>query len=255
MTGGPFCLFRVAERRPHALDVVSLSLQPTDEPLPVFRPGQFALLSMPGAAPIPTAISGRLDPGGLQFTIRAVDEASAALCKAGTGTVIGVRGPFGAGWQLPAPIDADLVMVAVDLGLAPLRPLIHHVLADRRRYRRVSLFIGARMRHDLLFTEEYRTWMDGRIAVLVTVDQRRTGAAGWVANVPALFDHADCRPHETTGYVCGPPLLLRSAARRLVEHGVPPDRIWLSPAQTRRSGVDPIARCDLTADLRPAAVS
>jgi NAD(P)H-flavin reductase len=254
MMAAPPHRFRVAERRPHALDVVSLSLQPTDEALPVFRPGQFALLGRPGTAPVPTAISGQLNPCGLQFTIRAVDEASAALCKAGIGTVIGVRGPFGAGWQLPAPADADLVMVAADLGLAPLRPLIHHILADRRRYRRVSLFIGARMRHDLLFAEEYRTWTAESIGVLVTVDQRRTGAAGWVANVPALFDHAGCRPPETTGYVCGTPLLLRSAARRLVEHGVPPDRIWLSPAQIRRPGVDPIARCDLTAELLPAAV-
>ena len=72
---------------------------------------------------------------------------------------------------------------------------------------------------------------------------------------PRLFRVADRHPEqETTGYVCGPPLLLRSAARRLVEHGGPPDRIWLSPAQTRRPGVDPIARCDLTAWLLPAAV-
>jgi NAD(P)H-flavin reductase len=200
-----------------------------------------------------SAISGQSDTGGLQFTVRTVDAAGRALGETGIGTVVEVSGPFGRGWPVPAPAGTDLILVAGDLGVAPLRPLIQHVAADRRRYRRVSLFIGARCRHDLVFTDEYRAWMDADIGVMVTVDRRATGAPGWIASVATLFDRAGGHSADTTGYLCGPPLLLRSATRRLVEHGVPGNRIWLSPAQCPRIGVDPIARSDRPAEVLTAA--
>jgi anaerobic sulfite reductase subunit B len=249
MNGASSRPFRLETRQTPAPDVVTLTLRPVDEPLPLFRPGQVALLGRPGAPMMASAISGQSDTGGLQFTVRAVDAAGRALSETSIGTVVEVSGPFGHGWPVPAPTGADLILVAGDLGVAPLRPLIQHVAADRRRYRRVSLFIGARWRHDLLFTDEYRAWMDAGIGVLVAVDRRATGAPGWIASVAALFDQAGDHPADTTGYLCGPPMLLRSATRRLVEHGVPGDRIWLSPAQCPRLGVDPIVRSDLAAEV------
>lgn len=45
---------------------------------------------------------------------------------------------------MDAAVDTDVLVIAGGLGLAPLRPAIHHVLAHRERYRRVNILYGAR---------------------------------------------------------------------------------------------------------------
>ncbi len=233
--------YEVTERRTHAHDVVTLTLRPNSTTaLPLFRPGQFAVLGRPGSTAVTSMVSGRLDPGRLQFTIRAADGAGPGLCRAVPGSTIAVTGPLGAGWPLPAPLHADVVLVADGLGLAPLRPLIHHVAADRRRYHRVTLILGGRTPEDLLFSDEYESWIDLGIGIFATVDRQPTATAGWINGVNGLLGNAPRTAQASVAYVCGPEQLLRPACRGLVAHGVPPDRIWLSPTRPREPRVDPI---------------
>lgn len=241
--------YQVIERRTHTHDVVTLTLRPNSTTVvPLFRPGQFAVLGRPGPTAVTSMVSGRLDPGGLQFTIRAADGAGTALCRAVPGSTIAVTGPLGAGWPLPAPLHADVVLVASGLGLAPLRPLIHHIAADRRRYHRVTLFLGGRTPEDLLFSDEYASWVDQGIGIFAMVDQQRAGTAGWINGVNGLLGNGPRTARASVAYVCGPELLLRPAGRGLVAHGVPADRIWLSLTRPRDPGVDPIVCFDRLAE-------
>ena len=50
----------------------------------------------------------------------------------------------------------DLVIVTGGIGLAPLRPVIDAIVADRRRFGDVRLYYGARTPADLLYREELR---------------------------------------------------------------------------------------------------
>ena len=85
------------------------------------------------------AISISGDPGRsparLVHTIRAVGKVSEALTRLKAGDPIGVRGPFGRGWPVEEAAGSDVVVVAGGLGLAPLRPAIYRLLAERAALR------------------------------------------------------------------------------------------------------------------------
>ncbi|MER7281868.1 FAD/NAD(P)-binding protein [Dactylosporangium sp. NPDC000244] len=219
--------YRVIDRIDETADTATLALEPVDEPLPVFRPGQFATLYASGVGEVPIAVSGRHGTGGLLHTVRAAGATGAVLRAAGPGRVLGVRGPFGRGWVLPAPWDADLVIVAGGLGLAPLRPVVGHAAAHRARYGRVAVLIGARTPEDLVFADEYDQWRAERIDVLTTVERAGAGWTGRVGVVTDLLPLLRGDPARTVAFVCGPGAMMRRAARGLVDRGVA--ERWVSP--------------------------
>ena len=57
-----------------------------------------------------------------------------AVCAAKPGDVLGLRGPFGTVWPLAEAEGRDVVVIAGGIGLAPLRPVVHELLAHRDRY-------------------------------------------------------------------------------------------------------------------------
>src|SRR5579871_2387540 len=94
--------FVVAANQAETADSVTLRLEPTGEALPPFEPGQFTMLCKPGIGEIAISVSG--DPterdGTLTQTIRDVGAVSRALARSKPGELIGVRGPYGRGWDL-----------------------------------------------------------------------------------------------------------------------------------------------------------
>jgi len=50
------------------------------------------------------------------------------------------------------------LIVAGGIGLAPLRPAIHHVLRNRDDFVRLLILYGARSPQDMLFKKELAEW-------------------------------------------------------------------------------------------------
>jgi NAD(P)H-flavin reductase len=99
-----------------------------------FAPGQFNMLYVFGVGEVPISMSGDPAAGGrLLHTVRAVGQVSAALARLRPGEIVGLRGPFGKGWPMATAPGRDVVVVAGGLGLAPLRPAIYRILAERGR--------------------------------------------------------------------------------------------------------------------------
>src|SRR5690348_10206803 len=89
--------FRVVSRRRDTADTWSIALEPlSGEALPV-SPGQFMMVYAFGIGEVPISVSGL----PLLLTVREVGAVTRAVCASGTGTVLGLRGPFGNAW----PID------------------------------------------------------------------------------------------------------------------------------------------------------
>ncbi|MEU7872096.1 FAD/NAD(P)-binding protein [Dactylosporangium sp. NPDC049140] len=237
--------YRVADRVDETADTATLALEPVERPLPVFRPGQFAMLYAFGVGEVPISVSGRYGVGGLLHTVRAVGATSAALYRAEPGRTLGVRGPFGRGWELPAPAGADLVVVAGGLGLAPLRPMVRHAAAERDRYGRVAVLIGARTPEDLLYNDEYDAWRAAGIDVLTTVDRAGSDWTGRVGVVTALYPLLRGDPAQTFAYVCGPEVMMRFAVRGLKGLGVAEHRVWLSLERNMHCGIGHCGHCQL----------
>src|SRR5262245_47068335 len=149
--------YRVRQRRRELADTVTLALEPLDGPAPRYEPGQFNMLCAFGVGEVPVSVSGDPETGGpLLHTVRAAGAVTRALCAARPGDVLGVRGPFGTAWDLESAVGRDVVVIAGGIGLAPLRPAVYRLLAERERYGRVAVLVGARSPDTLLYARELR---------------------------------------------------------------------------------------------------
>lgn len=257
--------YQVADRRRETADTVTIALEPLQPvDMSAFAPGQFNMLYAFGIGEVPISMSG--DPGGageLVHTIRAVGAVTRALCEA---EVVGVRGPFGAGWPLARAEGGDVLLIAGGLGLAPLRPVLYHLLTQRERYRRICLLYGARNPHELLYTDELERWR-GRfdLDIEVIVDRPLDGWLGNVGVVPSLLPRAPFDPEQTVAMICGPEIMQRFTVRDLDRFGVPDERIYLSLERNMKCAIGlcghcqfgptfvckdgPVVRCDRIRDL------
>jgi NAD(P)H-flavin reductase len=240
-------MFRVERTRRDTRDTFTLELAPVEgEPLR-FAAGQFTMLHAWGVGEVPISISGDPEGGGLlEHTIRNVGSVTRALVATARGEVLGVRGPFGTGWEVERGEGGDVVFVAGGIGLAPLRPALQQVAAHRGRYHRVLLLYGARTPEDILFAPDLGRWQEEfDVEVAVTVDNGPHDWRGRVGFVTQLVPRAGFDPSRATAYVCGPEVMMRSSALALRDRGVRADRIRLSMERNMKCGVGLCGHCQL----------
>jgi NAD(P)H-flavin reductase len=238
---------RVCARRRESAGTWTIELEPAAARLPEFAPGQFAMLYAFGAGEVPVSMRGR-DPvtRRLVHTIRSVGAVTRALCAAEPGRQIGVRGPYGAGWPLAQAEGADVVLVAGGLGLAPLRPVMEHVLASRERFGRLSLLYGGRTPGELLYRPQLERWR-GRpdAAVQVTVDSAASDWRGRVGLVTALVASAAFDRDNAIAMVVGPEAMMRFTVAALLERGLAPERIHVSLERSMHCAIGHCGHCML----------
>jgi NAD(P)H-flavin reductase len=238
-------VYRVATVRRELADTVTLELTPVTGSRPSFEPGQFNMLYAFGIGEVPISMSANAtDDGVFVHTVRDVGAVSGAIARLETGATLGVRGPFGTSWPVPAAEGTDLIIVAGGLGLAPLRPAIREVLANRRRYGRIVILIGNRNPGGLLFKDELEEWrrrLD--VDIDVTVDHADADWRGNVGVVPALIPRAAFDPQAAIALVCGPEVMMRFTVNGLHEAGVTSDRIYLSMERNMKCAIGLCGHC------------
>ncbi len=238
--------FRVVDVRRDTHDTVTMDLRPLDGEELSFLPGQFTMLQALAVGEVPISVSG--DPARpelLTHTVRDVGGVTRTLCAVSPGDVLGVRGAFGQGWQVGDGRGGDVVVAAGGIGLAPLRPVVLQVLAERSAYDQVTVLYGARSPEEMLFTDELEEWSAGGIDVQVTVDRAVTSWAGRVGVVTELVPRAGFDPARTLALVCGPEVMMRYVADALTTRGLPQERIRLSVERNMRCGVGLCGHCQL----------
>jgi NAD(P)H-flavin reductase len=235
--------YRVTSRVVETADTVTLVLTPVDEPIATPKPGQFAMVYAFGVGEVPISVSGRANGTDIVHTLRAVGAVTRALSTMDHGATVGLRGPFGTDWAVPS--GGDLVIVGGGIGLAPLRPVIRHAAAHRSRYGRVSVLVGARTPEGLLYPDEYDAWRAAGLDVHVTVDRAGSGWMGHVGVVTTLYTRLDIDPAITTGFLCGPEVMMRFAALGLLDRGVPAPAIRVSLERNMRCGAGLCGHCQL----------
>lgn len=235
---------RVAENR----DSATLALEPVDVSLPAPQPGEFMMMYAFGVGEVAISVSGvpSTSDGAIVHTVRAVGAVSRALHDAQPGSEIGLRGPFGTSWGVDTATGRDLVIVAGGVGLAPLRPVVLAALADRGRFGRVTLIAGARSRDDFLFRTELDDWSRSvEIDVHITVDVPVQGWPGEVGFVTEPLRRLPVRPDITTGFLCGPEVMMRNGAKELLRKGVAPESVRVSLERNMQCGIGWCGHCQL----------
>jgi len=238
-------LYRVERVRRETVDASTLWLEPMGDGATASEPGQFNMLYTFGVGEVPISISGDLpDPGGLMHTIRSVGPVSTALCNSKPGDVLGLRGPFGRGWPIDDAEGRDVVIVAGGIGLAPLRPAIVQLLAQRERYGRIVLLYGGRTPQDLLYQPELGHWRSRfDIDVAITVDAASGGWRGHVGVVTTLIPPALFDPSEAIALVCGPEVMMRFTIAELQARGVSLESIYISMERNMKCAIGFCGHC------------
>lgn len=212
-----------------------------------FAPGQFNMIYMLATGEVPISISG--DPGLpklLVHTIRVYGAVTSRMQTLRKGDRVGVRGPFGTCWPLDDLKGRDIVLCAGGIGMAPLRPVLYAILAQREAFGKVTLLYGERTPADLIYRREMERWR-GRsdLQILVTVDSARQGWRGNVGVVTALVSHLRIDPPNTFALLCGPEIMMRYAVHALSGKGLAEEHIFISMERNMKCGLGLCGHCQV----------
>lgn len=239
----------IRARRDDTADTFTLTLARADGAPCAFAPGQFNMLYAPGVGEVAISISGDpATPSVLTHTIRGVGAGTRALAARAVGTEIGVRGPYGAGWPMTDALRRHVVLVAGGIGLAPLRPAILALAAAAEARAaanlRTAIYCGARSPADLLYADELAAWAKlPSFSVRVAVDHAGPGWQGAVGLVTSLMKGLPGPGAGTLAMSCGPEVMMRVVANRLVDLGVDPADVHLSAERNMKCAVGHCGHC------------
>jgi len=240
-----FASARVAATHPETADTTTLVLGETELPLLATKPGQFVMVTLPAFPRLPISVS-RVRPDGIELTIRAAGPATKALTELKPGALLGIRGPLGVGWPVDRAVGRDVVIVTGGIGLAPLRPLIDTILADRERFGAVRIYYGARTRRDMLYTGELAAWAARPdVDLQLTVDRGDPEWLGRVGVVTHLFDQATWEGSKAVAFVCGPERMMQATVGALIDRGMHSDRIFLTLERHMECGIGLCGHCQM----------
>ncbi len=212
------------------------------------EPGQFVEVSLfgIGEAPISITSSPSRSNGSFELCVRKVGDVTTALHKLPVGATIGVRGPFGHGFQVDQMRGKDILFAAGGLGLAPARSLINQVLDERASFGRVIILYGAKNPSELLFRDELAAWAERKdVEFHLTVDRPDATWTGNVGVITTLFKFVTVSPRNTVAVTVGPPIMYRFVLMELLSKGIPENQIWMSLERRMKCGVGKCGHCQI----------
>ncbi len=211
------------------------------------EPGQFVELSIFGVGEAPISISSApSSKPDFELCVREIGNVTSALHRGKPGDRVGIRGPFGKGFEVEHFMGKDILFIAGGLGLAPLRSLIWTILNSRKDYGKVYILYGARRPQELLFKEELKVWEErDDVEYLSTVDIGDETWQGHVGVITTLIPQVQFDPKKTQAIIVGPPIMYRFAIRELKAHRVPDENIWVSLERRMKCGVGKCGHCQI----------
>lgn len=243
----------VQRRQRESTDVVTITLPAKEigQDGLGFAPGQFNMLYAFGVGEVAISVSGDpADDERIVHTLRAVGPVTRALFALKRGEQVGLRGPFGSSWPVSEAAGRDVILLAGGIGLAPLRPVLYHLLANREQYGQVVVLYGARSPGELLFTRELETWRRiPRLQLKVTVDR---GDAAWIGDVgvvTTLLSRVSFDAAEAIAMLCGPEVMMRFAIAALEHAGVETSRIFVSMERNMKCAIGLCGHCQYGASF------
>ena len=212
------------------------------------RPGQCAMLSVPGAGEAMFSItSSPTDKEIMEFSVKKCGTFTDFLHNCEPGQQITVRGPYGR----PFPVDTeftgkDLLFIAGGIGLAPLRSVINYCRDKRENYGKLDIVYGSRSKNDLVFYKEItEQWCgDKDVNVYLTIDREQDGWDGHVGFVPNYVKELGF-DNNRVAIVCGPPIMIKFTVANLLDMGFEKTQIYTTMEMKMKCGVGKCGRCNI----------
>ena len=212
------------------------------------RPGQCAMLSVPGVSEAMISItSSPTNKEFMEFSVKKCGCLTQWLHAMEVGQMITVRGPYGR----PFPVDdelagKDLLFVAGGIGLAPLRSVINYVRDKRDQYGTVDIVYGSRSKDDLVdYREIVEEWEKAKdFHVHLTIDREQEGWDGHVGFVPNYVKELNPDLKKTV-LMCGAPIMIKFTLAGLMELGFKREQVYTTMELRMKCGIGKCGRCNI----------
>jgi dihydroorotate dehydrogenase electron transfer subunit len=206
-------VLKVSSVRDEAKGIRTITVNPYHGNWSGYIPGQFVMAWVPGIDEVPMSVSylGG-DPFTLGITVQDIGEASHALCSLEPGMRIGVRGPYGNGFDLDKHRESTFIAVSGGVGAASV--ILALEKAKRLSFRTMAL-AGSRSRDLMIFSERIGSASD---RCVFSTDDGTFGETGFVT---ASLEREIGRVQNPVLLVCGPELMMRAVSEIAARHDVP----------------------------------
>lgn len=151
-------------------------------------PGQFVMVWIRGVDEVPMALSYEN-----AITVQNVGPATSALFELGECDSVGIRGPFGNGFDVR---KGRILLVSGGVGAAPLAPLAEKAGAADAK---ITTLLGAKTKEELLFRQRFEAAGEVKVAT----DDGSEGKHGYVTQLleeEKKYDQIYC---------CGPEIMMK----------------------------------------------
>jgi sulfite reductase subunit B len=211
------------------------------------KPGQFVEVSIFGYGEAPISIcSSPTRDHNFELTVRRTGRLTDEMHKLTAGSTIGIRGPFGNGFDVAKFKGKDVLFVAGGIGLAPLKSLIDYSVDRRSDFRRVIILYGTRSPAEILFPQDIELWKNNKgIEFHMTVDRSDAGWKGNVGVITTLIPPLELDVDNTIAAIVGPPVMYKFVIMSLKGKRIPDENIYMSLERRMKCGVGKCGHCQI----------
>lgn len=220
---------------------------PEDAETFTFKTGQFAEYSVYGEGESTFCIaSPHTRKGYIECTFRQVGRVTSALANLEEGDIMGLRGPYGNTFPIDQWKGKNIIFIAGGIALPPMRSVIWSCLDNRKDYKDISIFYGARTVNDLVYKHELEEWKERPDVNLYTTVDPGGETPEWkgeIGFIPSIVDKISPKAENTIAVVCGPPIMIKNTFPVLKKLGFEDDAIYTTLENRMKCGVGKCGHC------------
>ena len=206
------------------------------------KPGQFAMVWIPGVNELPMSVMISDVGGQAALTVRKRGESSTALYNLSVGQQIGVRGPYGNSFEIK---NGKILLIGGGTGLVPLMRLIKFAKPENT----ITVLMGSQTKDEVFFEEtakrlvrETNRFIKSHEIIPVTEDGSY-GEKGYVTDV--LETLLEKNSYDAI-YTCGPELMMYKTVQMANKKGI---FVQASLERMMKCGVGICGSCCVNDDL------
>ncbi len=210
-----------------------------------FKTGQFIELSVDGIGEAPfTPSSSPLVTEKLEVTVMKTGYVTEYMHMLKPGVEMGIRGPYGRGYPVEKFFGKEVLILGGGCGLAPIRSLLYALEDIKDRLVKVILCYGSKTPADCIYKPLFdRLNSTEKFEAHRTVDKADEDWDGSVGVATTLLNKIRINIENSVAVVCGPPIMMKFGAIRLLEMGYKDDQIYLSMEKNMSCGLGKCGHC------------
>lgn len=211
------------------------------------KPGQFVEVSIFGFGEAPISIcSSPTKSPHFELTVRRTGRLTDKMHELEAGSQLGIRGPFGNGFDVDAFKGRDMLFVCGGIGLAPLKSLIDYTIDKRSDFGRLIILYGTKSPAEIIFRKDLDVWESMEdVEFSMTVDREDRNWKGNVGVITTLIPPLELNVENTIAAIVGPPVMYKYVIMSLKGKRLPDENIYMSLERRMKCGVGKCGHCQI----------